>query len=237
MFISDLHLAPERPEIIRLFVRFCETLACDCKTLYILGDFVEYWLGDDDVAEGLQPAFSALRQLADAGITIRFMHGNRDFLIGEALAQRCGFDIIPDPSLIDLNAEPVLLMHGDTLCTDDYDYMQFRNTVRNPVFQQTFLAKPLNERQQIAQSLRETSKAATAVKNPEIMDVNLQAVDNIMREHAVKILIHGHTHRPAIHKLELDGQACMRIVLGDWYDSGSYLLLDDINQPELQRFN
>lgn len=237
LFISDLHLAPERPEIIRLFVRFCEQIADNCETLYILGDFVEYWLGDDDTAAGLQPAFEALRTLADSGCTIHFMHGNRDFLIGEKLAQRCGFDLLPDPALISLDNETVLLMHGDTLCSDDHDYMRFRNMVRNEAFQQDFLAKPLSEREQIAKSLRETSKQASAQKNPEIMDVNQQAVENIMRQHTVRLLVHGHTHRPAIHELVIDGLPCKRIVLGDWYDSGSYLVLDDTAAPELVSFS
>jgi UDP-2,3-diacylglucosamine hydrolase len=235
--ISDLHLAPERPEIIQLFVRFCDEIASQCETLYILGDFVEYWLGDDDPATGLQPAFDALRKLADAGCTILFMHGNRDFLMGDLLAQRCGFKIIPDPTLIHLNDKPILLMHGDTLCTDDVDYMQFRDMVRDENFQKKFLAKSLSERQQIARSLRESSKEATAQKKPEIMDVNQQAVENIMRQHKVQLLVHGHTHRPAIHTLSIQDAPCKRIVLGDWYETGSYLVLDDASSPALLNYH
>jgi UDP-2,3-diacylglucosamine hydrolase len=237
LFISDLHLAPERPAMIDLFVRFCDEIASHYKTLYILGDFVEYWLGDDDPAEGLQPAFDALRKLADTGCSIFFMHGNRDFLIGDALAQRCGFKHIPDPSLIHLNDKAILLMHGDTLCTDDLDYMQFRNTVRDESFQKSFLAKSLSERQQIAQSLRESSKEATAQKKPEIMDVNQQAVESVISQNNVQLLIHGHTHRPAIHTLEIQGVPCKRIVLGDWYDRGSYLVLDGTSSFELQEYH
>ena len=237
LFISDLHLAPERPEIIHLFVRFCEELGKNCQTLYILGDFVEYWLGDDDTATGLQPAFDALNTLSSAGTKIFFMHGNRDFLIGEKLAQRCGFEIIPDPTLIKLEGQSVLLMHGDTLCTDDHDYMQFRNTVRDENFQKNFLAQSLSERQKIAKKMRASSKEATAKKNPDIMDVNQQAVEHAMQQHAVKLLVHGHTHRPAIHDISVDGRPCKRIVLGDWYDTGSYLVLNDISTPELLRFS
>ena len=237
LFISDLHLAPERPAIIDLFVRFCDEIASQYEALYILGDFVEYWLGDDDPAEGLQPAFDALKKLADAGCSIFFMHGNRDFLIGDALAQRCGFKRIPDPTLIHLNDKAILLMHGDTLCTDDVDYMQFRNEVRDENFQKSFLAKSLGERQQIAQSLRESSKEATAQKKPEIMDVNQQAVESVISQHRVQLLIHGHTHRPAIHSLEVKGVPSKRIVLGDWYDSGSYLAFDDSTSLKLQNYH
>jgi len=237
LFISDLHLAPERPAIIDLFVRFCDEIASQYETLYILGDFVEYWLGDDDPAEGLQPAFDALKKLADSGCSIFFMHGNRDFLIGDALAKRCGFKLITDPALIHIDDKPVLLMHGDTLCTDDVDYVQFRNTVRDENFQKNFLAKPLSERQQIAQSLRESSKEATAQKNPEIMDVNQQAVENVISQNKVQLLIHGHTHRPAIHTLDIQGKSCKRAVLGDWYDSGNYLVLDGTDSLELQDYH
>lgn len=234
LFISDLHLAPERPEIIQLFVGFCEQIAAHSESLYILGDFVEYWLGDDDEAEGLQPAFAALQTLAAAGCQIYFMPGNRDFLIGERLAQACGFKILSDPSLITVDGQNVLLMHGDTLCTDDTDYMKFRAMVRDEAFVKNFIAKPIAERRQIVRAMRDSSQQATAVKNPEIMDVNQGAVSTIMQQHKVELLIHGHTHRPAIHRAESGKQT--RIVLGDWYDTGSYLILDTIDRPELLVF-
>lgn len=237
IFISDLHLAPERPEIISLFKRFCNDVALHSESLYILGDFVEYWLGDDDEADGLQPAFDALYRLHEQGTAIYFMHGNRDFLIGEKLARRCGFKIIPDPTLITIQQQDAILMHGDTLCTDDVDYMKFRNMVRNESFIADFLARPLAERQQIARDMRQQSRLAVAEKNPVIMDANQQAIVDIMQLHDVQLLIHGHTHRPAIHELMVGNRACTRIVLGDWYESGSYLVLDDANRPALMEYS
>ncbi len=236
LFISDLHLAPERPEIIHLFVRFCREIASHCHTLYILGDFVEYWLGDDDDASGLQPAFDALHKLAEHGTQTLFMHGNRDFLIGDTLAARCNFKIIPDPSIIQLDQQAALLMHGDTLCTDDVDYMKFRSMVRDPGFQKDFLAKPLQQRRQIARSMRESSQLATAEKKPEIMDVNQAAVEKAMQQHDVNLLIHGHTHRPSIHQFDIQTRHCTRVVLADWYETGSYLVLDKHDTPVLMDF-
>ncbi len=235
LFISDLHLAPERPEIIQLFVRFCDEIASHSESLYILGDFVEYWLGDDDDATGLQPAFNALHRLAAGGCQIYFMHGNRDFLIGDKLAHRCGFEIITDPYLISIDEQPVLLMHGDTLCTDDTDYMKFRAMVRDDAFIQDFITRPIAERRQIARSLRESSQQATAIKNPDIMDVTQDTVTTVMQQYGVELLIHGHTHRPAIHTTKTRPERT-RIVLGDWYESGSYLILNAIEQPELLEF-
>lgn len=235
LFISDLHLAPERPEIIQLFVRFCEQIAAHSKSLYILGDFVEYWLGDDDEAEGLQPAFDALLKLSADGCQIYFMPGNRDFLIGDRLARRCGFEILSDPYLITVGGQSVLLMHGDTLCTDDTDYMKFRSMVRDQAFVQKFIDKPIAERRQIARAMRDSSQQATAIKNPEIMDVNQDTVAAVMQQHKVKLLIHGHTHRPAIHTGESSAKRT-RIVLGDWYETGNYLILGSADQPELLEF-
>ena len=236
LFISDLHLAPERPEIIHLFVRFCHEIASQYRTLYILGDFVEYWLGDDDDASGLQPAFDALHSLAEHDTQVLFMHGNRDFLIGDALAARCNFNIIPDPAIIQISQHAALLMHGDTLCTDDVDYMKFRRMVRDTAFQNDFLARPLQERRQIARSMRGSSQLATAAKKPEIMDVNQDAVDTIMQQHNVNLLIHGHTHRPAIHQFDIGESRCTRVVLGDWYEKGSYLVIDKPDAPVLMDF-
>ena len=222
--------------MIRLFARFCHDIASQSKTLYILGDFVEYWLGDDDEASGLQPAFDALHQLAQHGTQTLFMHGNRDFLIADKLAARCNFKIIPDPSVISIDHQPVLLMHGDTLCTDDVDYMKFRSMVRDSTFQQDFLARPLSQRRQIARSMRDSSQQATANKKPEIMDVNQAAVASVMAQHQVSLLIHGHTHRRAIHQFKIDSTPCTRVVLGDWYDSGNYLVLDELNKPVLMDY-
>jgi UDP-2,3-diacylglucosamine hydrolase len=234
LFISDLHLAAERPQIIELFSTFVDDIAVVVDTLYILGDFLEYWIGDDDPATGLQPVFDALGRLHAAGTTVHFMHGNRDFLIGEALAERCHFDIIPDPMVVDLHGERVLLMHGDLLCTDDLEYQKFRAMVRNPAWITEVLSKPVEQRLALAASLRDTSKQAVAEKSEYIMDVNQQAVEAFMREQRATLLIHGHTHRPGIHDFNLDGTAAKRIVLGDWYDSGSYLRIGP-HGPEMKR--
>ena len=237
LFISDLHLAPERPEIIRLFERFVDEVAVHADTLYILGDFLEYWIGDDDKALGLEPVFSALIKLHQAGTSVRFMHGNRDFLIGKKLARRNHFEIVDDPLLDNLDCHTVLLMHGDLLCTDDIEYQNFRRKIRNKTLQRFFLLLPLFLRDRIAQSLRGTSEKATSDKPADIMDVNQQAVEETMRKADVNILIHGHTHKPGIHEFELDGKKVERIVLGDWYKDGNYLRINANNEFELVQFN
>ncbi len=236
LFISDLHLAPERPQIIDLFTRFVNEIAVKADTLYILGDFLEYWIGDDDRAEGLEPVFAALNALHDAGVRVKLMHGNRDFLIGRKMAKKYHFEIIDDPIVEQLNNTPVLLMHGDLLCTDDVDYQKFRQKVRNRALLRLFLLLPLFIRERIARSLRNTSEKATAMKSDEIMDVNQQAVLDTMREYGVSLLIHGHTHRPAIHEVSVDGHNARRIVLGDWYKDGNYLEFRN-NEPELVQYS
>jgi UDP-2,3-diacylglucosamine hydrolase len=233
LFISDLHLSPERPDIIQRFLRFCDSTAADAGRLYILGDFVEYWIGDDNPVHGLQPAFDALQKLAARGLDICFMAGNRDFLIGNQLADRYDFRIITEPCRVHFDNTPLLLLHGDSLCTDDIDYQQFRQMVRDPRWQKQFLAKPLAERESIAQAMRARSRQANADKEEIIMDVNPQAVVDCMREHGVRLLIHGHTHRPAIHEFDIDGQSCQRVVLPDWYECGGYLMLDDLDNIRL----
>lgn len=238
LFISDLHLSPQRPKIIQLFERFIDEIAMQADVLYILGDFLEYWIGDDDKVEELETAFSALNRLSSAGKDVYFMHGNRDFLVGKELAHKCNFQLVADPLLVHIQEQPVLLMHGDTLCTDDVDYQRFRQMVRNPEWQQEFLKKSLEERDQIAQSLRTQSKEAISGKADDIMDVNQETVINTMKEHSVNILIHGHTHRPDFHDIDLDGQHAQRIVLGDWYSQGSYLRIRNINKKiELNTFS
>ncbi|MFW2371644.1 MAG: UDP-2,3-diacylglucosamine diphosphatase [Gammaproteobacteria bacterium] len=236
LFISDLHLAPERPDIIQLYLKFLHEQARFAKRLYILGDFVEYWLGDDDRAQELEPVFAKMKQLADAGLKIYLMHGNRDFLMGEAFAERCGCTLISDPTVDNLNQHSALLMHGDTLCTDDVRYQELRVMLRNPQWQQDFLAKPLAERELMAKALREQSKEETQAKQAEIMDVNADAVAQAFIEHDVSLMIHGHTHRPAIHSLQVNGQPVIRIVLGDWYETGSYLAFDADGQYQLKEY-
>jgi UDP-2,3-diacylglucosamine hydrolase len=223
LFISDLHLAPERPDIIRLFERFMDEHAGTASALYILGDLVEYWLGDDDEARGLAGAFGKLRLASDRGVKIYLMHGNRDFLMGQKLAQRTGCTLIDDPYVTTLFGQSTLLMHGDTLCTDDVDYLKLRTILRNPAWQQDFLSKPLAERIMMAKALREKSEQETRNKSADIMDVNAATVEQTFMQHNVQLMIHGHTHRPHVHSLMVSGKPAVRIVLGDWYTKGSYL--------------
>lgn len=224
LFISDLHLSPERPAISALFLEFLRTRARTAEALYILGDLFEYWIGDDiaDRPE-VRPLLHALRDLTASGVPVYVMHGNRDFLLGAGFEKATGCQLISDPVVIDLHGERTLLMHGDTLCTDDTDYLKFRAMVRNPQWVQMFLGKPIPERLAMVQEVREVSKTATAGKKPEIMDVNPDAVAGALRQHGVRHLIHGHTHRPAQHRIEIDGNPARRTVLGDWYDQGSML--------------
>ena len=230
LFISDLHLAPERPEIIKLFIEFLNSQAAQAESLYILGDLVEYWLGDDDAAEGLHAVFNCMKSHADNGLKIFLMHGNRDFLMGDDLAQRAGCTIISDPHIVNFNEMPVLLMHGDTLCTDDIRYQELRLMLRNPIWQTEFLNKPLAERKQMALALRKQSQEETQTKDADIMDVNNTAVEKAFNDNNVALLIHGHTHRPAIHEININNKPVKRIVLGDWYTQGSVLELTENNE-------
>jgi UDP-2,3-diacylglucosamine hydrolase len=226
LLISDLHLCAQRPAILQLFIEFLNRQAGRCDALYILGDLFEAWLGDDDDAPDHARVVSALRALRDSGTAIYFMHGNRDFLIGEKFAALSGCRLLPDPSVIDLNGTPTLLMHGDTLCTDDVSYQRFRRLVRNRFSQRLFLGLPLALRRRLARRLRAQSMSRTLEKSPAIMDVNARSVAAVMRRHQVTRLIHGHTHRPAVHDFEIDGRLAQRIVLGDWYAQGSVLRCD-----------
>jgi len=224
VFIADLHLTPERPATIALFLRFAEEIAAPADQLYILGDFVEYWLGDDDPAPHYAPVFDCLRELKEKHATqVFFMHGNRDFLVGNRLAQRCRFQLIEEPYAMDLAGHKALLMHGDTLCTDDSEYQQFRRMVRNEAWIQDILGKTLEERVAIARSLREQSQKAGSEKAEYIMDVNQEATDRVFIDNDISLLIHGHTHRPAIHHRIINKRETRRVVLGDWHGGGSYL--------------
>lgn len=227
LFISDLHLDPSRPQITRLFGEFIEGQARDADALYILGDLFEAWVGDDDPSGTGAFVADKLRELSDHGVPVHFMHGNRDFLLGEDYARRAGMSLLIDPTVIDLHGKPVLLMHGDTLCTDDVAYQQFRAQTRDPAWQQHFLSQPLAARIAFAQQAREASQARQgelreAGTMETITDVSPQAVADAFGHHGVDTIIHGHTHRPAIHR---DG-ARSRIVLGDWYEQGSVLRVD-----------
>ena len=227
LFISDLHLSTERPAINALFLDFLRTRAVRAEALYILGDLFEYWIGDDVATQPeYQPLLTGLRTLTEAGVPVYVMHGNRDFLIAQGFEQQTGCQLLPDPTVISLYGENTLLMHGDTLCSDDVAYLKFRVMVRNPDWVKMFLSKTIPERVAIVQDYREISKTATAAKKPEIMDVNQGAVEAVLREHGVRHLIHGHTHRPAQHCFDLGGTPVRRTVLGDWYDQGSVLMCD-----------
>ncbi|MBL1275648.1 MAG: UDP-2,3-diacylglucosamine diphosphatase [Ectothiorhodospiraceae bacterium] len=223
LFISDLHLTEQRPNIIALFQQFLREEAAQAEALYILGDLFEAWLGDDAVTPDMQTILDGLAQLTAANVPVYVMVGNRDFLLGEPFEKNTGCKLIPDPSIINLYGTDTLLMHGDTLCTDDVDYQKFRIQVRDPAWQKAFLAKTLEERTTIGRDARAQSKARTQTIAEEIMDVNATAVNEAFRQHGVTQLVHGHTHRPATHQLTVDNTAVTRIVLGDWYDQTSIL--------------
>lgn len=223
LFISDLHLDETRPRLVEAFEDFLATQAGGAQALYILGDLFESYIGDDDDAPLNARVARATRKLRDAGVTVYFMHGNRDFLLGRDYAERAGMTLLDDPSVIELSGERVLLAHGDTLCTDDVEYLKFRALARDPAWQRAFLAKPLGERRAFAAQARGESRKHTASAKPEIMDVNQSAVEAAMRAHGVRRLIHGHTHRPATHHFDVDASPAERIVLGDWYEQASAL--------------
>ncbi len=223
LFISDLHLDGARPHIIELFIEFLRERAARADALYILGDLYEYWIGDDDPASVLRPTIEALAKLGERGVATYFVHGNRDFLIDRGFVQQTGCKLLSEATVIDLYGNATLIMHGDTLCTDDKPYQAFRARMRNPIVRRLLLSLSKNLRHRIARGLRDQSQRAMADKTAEIMDVNEQAVETAMRQHAVHRLIHGHTHRPGIHELKLDGVPAKRIVLGDWYERGSVL--------------
>jgi UDP-2,3-diacylglucosamine hydrolase len=223
LFISDLHLDPERPTVTKLFLELLGTRATDADTLYILGDLFEAWVGDDDASPMNQAVCTGLKKCVTSGTPVFIMHGNRDFLLAAQFADASGATLLEDPALIDLYGTPTLLMHGDLLCTDDREYLVFRAMVRDPQWQQQLLSKSLQERQLIAREMRNKSRQQTGGKPESIMDVNQEAVVETMTAHKVQRLIHGHTHRPAIHDLLVSGQPAQRIVLGDWYEQGSLL--------------
>lgn len=240
LFISDLHLSGERPAINERFFEFLRTQAARAAALYVLGDLFEYWIGDDeiDAADGdplARRVAEALGKLSQAGVGVAFMHGNRDFLVGRRFAESSGARLLADPSVEKIGGVRTLLMHGDTLCTDDHDYQAWRRTARSPEWQREFLAKTLPERRAALQALRAKSKEVVGAKPAEIMDVNDTAVREALRAHGLTRLVHGHTHRPARHVLEVDGRRCERWVLPDWYERGGYLAVDDAG-PRLVSF-
>ena len=223
LFIADLHLCQEEPAITAGFLHFLQREAPHCDALYILGDLFEAWIGDDDPNALHQQVARALRALP---VPVYFIHGNRDFLIGRRFAQACGMTLLPEEQVLTLYGRRLLIMHGDTLCTDDAGYLRFRAKVHNPWIQRLFLALPLWIRKRIAARMRADSKQANQHKSQTIMDVNQEAVVATMLRQQVPLLIHGHTHRPAIHTLSLQGEPAQRAVLGAWHCRGSMIQLD-----------
>ena len=227
IFVSDLHLTPDRPRAAEQFFGLVAGAAARAEALYILGDLFEYWVGDDDLADPFNASVAdALRALSAKGVALRFMHGNRDLLVGEKFAGRCGAKLIADPLLLDLYGTKTLVMHGDTLCTDDVEYMKFRAYAHDPENQRKFLSQPLAARKQQMIGYRAESEKSKLGKSAEIMDVTIAAVERTLREHGYPRLIHGHTHRPARHVHVVDGKSCERWVLTDWYGRAGYLRCD-----------
>jgi UDP-2,3-diacylglucosamine hydrolase len=223
LFISDLHLDASRPHITRLFLDFLENEASKADALYILGDLFEAWIGDDASDAVGDAVADGLARLHECGVPCFYIHGNRDFLLGDVYARRARMTLLSDPSVLNIGGEDALLMHGDTLCIDDKPYQTFRKQTHDPTWQRAFLSRPLAERREFAEHARAESRRYTTSVTDAITDVNAEAVSNALRQHAVRRLIHGHTHRPARHVEMLDGNAVDRIVLGDWYEQGSVL--------------
>ena len=226
LLISDLHLEAKHPEIGEQFLNFLAGEARQAEALYILGDLFDAWLGDDDPNPYYAEMRHALRELTDTGVPVYFMHGNRDFAIGIEFAAQTGIRILNDPAVVNLYGTDVLLSHGDALCTDDIEYQKVRAMTRNPEWLAMMLAKSIEERIAFAVAARRESMARGESLSDEIMDVNQDAVVAVLREHEVDTLLHGHTHRPAIHEVDLGDRTATRIVLGDWYDHGSVVRWD-----------
>ena len=230
LFISDLHLDGERPDITAQFLEFLDHEARQAAGLYILGDLFEAWIGDDDPDPDKQRVIAALKSLTSGGVPVYFIHGNRDFLIGRRFAKETGVKLLPDGTMIELYGKRVLLMHGDTLCIDDPDYQRLRRIVRNPLVQFVLRCLSLGQRQKLAAKMRAGSKKhieSMDRSQPQIMDVNQGAVCRTFEQEHADVIVHGHTHRPAIHDVPVGGHVAQRIVLGDWYEQGSVLRWDE----------
>ena len=226
LFISDLHLDGTRPDISAQFLDFLEREARGAEALYILGDLFEAWIGDDDPDPDKRRVIAGLRAVTSAGVPSFLIHGNRDFLIGRRFCRETGIELLADGTVIDVYGRRVLLMHGDLLCTDDHAYQRLRRIVRNPVVQFVMRRLTLRQRQRLAERMRAGSKehiASMDMAAPEIMDVNQDEVRRTFARFGVDCIIHGHTHRPAVHEMQIDGHEAVRIVLGDWYEQGSVL--------------
>ncbi|MDD1507366.1 UDP-2,3-diacylglucosamine diphosphatase [Pseudomonas sp. CNPSo 3701] len=227
LLISDLHLEEERPDITRAFLHFLDTRARQAEALYILGDFFEVWIGDDAMTPFQRGIAEALRRLSDSGTRVYLMHGNRDFLLGKAFCREAGCTLLGDPHMVTLDGEKVLLMHGDSLCTLDVGYQKMRRLLRNPLSLFILRNLPLTTRHKLARKLRSESRSQTRMKASDIVDVTPEEVQRVMAQYGVQTLIHGHTHRPAVHELQVDGQPARRIVLGDWDKQGWALQIDE----------
>ena len=236
LFISDLHLAPERPGSLRLFFRFLEEQAVKAESLYILGDLFDAWIGDDNQSPPIPEIIHAMRACSEHGTSVYLMHGNRDFLIGERFAQESGSVLLHDPTRLDMEGTPTLLMHGDLLCTDDREYQQARQLLRSPAFIRELMQKSIPERIALAAEYRKRSGEAISLKPSAIMDVNQQSVEQMMREQGVSRLIHGHTHRPACHDFELDGKPVQCLVLPEWHEERGGYLRSESGQLTLEAF-
>jgi UDP-2,3-diacylglucosamine hydrolase len=227
LFVSDVHLDASAPQATEQFVDFLRTHGAHAEALYILGDLFEVWVGDDDPDPEKARIVAALRELTAGGIACFVIHGNRDFLLGRNFCDRTGCRLLPDPVVMELDGERVLVTHGDALCTDDHSYQELRSTVRTAEWQRRFLALPFAVRDRFANQARAGSKAHIARTAPTIQDVNQNAVDTAYRTARVRKIIHGHTHRPAVHDTMIDGEPAQRIVLGAWYEEGSYLVYEN----------
>lgn len=223
LFVSDVHLDAQRAQASEQFLKFLDVEAARAEALYILGDLFEAWVGDDDRDSGNERVCRALRALAASGVACFALHGNRDFLLGAGFCARSGCRLLSDPVVAQFDGERVLLTHGDALCTDDHSYQELRSIVRDGTWQRRFLALPRGSRELLADEARAGSRRHTARTVPYVMDVNAAAVTAAFRAARVRRMIHGHTHRPGVHDVEVDGEAAQRIVLGAWYEQGSYL--------------
>ena len=222
-FIADLHLCENRPDITACFLRFLKDDAIEAEKLYILGDLFEAWGGDDDDSPYLKTIADALTKLSQIGTKIYFIHGNRDFLLGKSYAKKAKMQLLPEIETIELYGQTVVIMHGDTLCTRDINYQVFRKKSRSWWWQTAVKSLPLFIRKKMAANYRKQSAAATAVKSQEIMDVTESEVVTCLEQYQSQLLIHGHTHRPAVHEIMANGENAQRIVLGDWYEQGAWL--------------
>lgn len=237
LFIADLHLSNDEPAITAGFLHFLKTEAMQAQALYILGDLFEVWIGDDDPNPLHQSVADALNTLHQHGVPCYFIHGNRDFLLGKTFAECSHLTLLPTQKIIDVYSKKTLILHGDTLCTDDVEYLKFRKRVHNPFLRRIFLWLPLAWRQKIALRLRNESKHANQMKSMTIMDVNQSAVACAFADNHVHYMIHGHTHRPAIHTQQVNGETTTRFVLGAWHEEGSVLRFHENGDYELARFS